>query len=266
MNFFVWGIYDLFRDGLIRRILLSAGDNKTTEAIVVGCGFLFCIVAAYLLGSINWALVISKTLYHEDIRTHGSGNAGTTNILRTYGKRAAILTFLGDTLKGVLAVLIACVLFGHPADTLGDLGGYLNLVNAAYLSALFCILGHIFPCFSHFKGGKGFATLAGVLLVLDPAIFLILFIIYVPLILVSHYVSLSSIIMAMFYPVLLAAFDRAFTGFGTHVLAGLMMGALITWSHRSNIKRLLDGTERKIYLFRKKEAPTSAPTDKADKE
>ncbi len=257
MNFFVWGIYDLFENGLVNSILSRWQLEGVAKAAVIGAGFLLCIAVAYLLGSVNWALVISKARYHEDIRTVGSGNAGTTNILRTYGRSAAVMTFAGDTLKGVLAVLIACLVFGHPFHEMTDLGGYLNLVIAAYLSAFFCILGHVFPCFSHFKGGKGFATMVGVLLVLDPAIFLILFIIYVPLILLSHYVSLSSIVMAMFYPLLLATFDRVFTGFGTHVLIALMMGLLITWSHRSNIKRLMDGTERKIYLFRKKEIPTS---------
>lgn len=259
MNFLVWGIYDLFRGGIVRAVLSRVERTDTNHAIVIGCGFLLCIIVSYLLGSINWALVISRIVYHDDIRRYGSGNAGTTNILRTYGRKAAAFTFVGDTLKGTLSILFACVMFGCPRTE----RYYLFLVAAAYLSAFVCILGHVFPCFSHFKGGKGFATLAGVILVLDPAIFLILFVVYVPFVILSHYISLSSIMVALFYPILLHSFDRVFTGIGLHVLITLLMGILITWCHRSNIKRLLEGTERKFYLIKKKvsEAPSAKARD-----
>ena len=251
MNFWTFGIYDLFRDGLVQWILRSFELDEKGIALVIGGGFLLCIICAYLLGSISWAVIISRTLYHDDVREHGSGNAGTTNILRTYGKKAAALTFAGDTLKGVLAILIACLVFG--ANPYENFGGYWLLMTAAYLSAFLCILGHVFPCFAHFKGGKGFATLLGVILVLDPAVFLLLMVVYFPMVLLTHYISLSSITIALFYPVLLASFDRAFLGFGTHVLIALLIGLLITWCHRSNIKRLANGTERKFYVGKKKE-------------
>lgn len=261
MNFLVFGIYDLFRNGIIRRILNATELPEGGRAAVLGGGFLLCIVVAYLLGSINWALVISRVVYHDDVRRYGSGNAGTTNILRTYGRKAAILTFVGDTLKGAVAVLFACLVFGYPASE----PYYLHLVCAAYLSAFFCIFGHVFPCFSHFKGGKGFATMAGVILVLDPVIFLILFAMYVPLVLLSHYVSLSSIIAAMFYPVLLSSFDSTRPiPLGVHALIAMLIAALIVWCHRSNIKRLLNHTENKFYL--KKRAPKEEPTAASEDE
>ena len=248
MNFWTCGIYDLFNNGLVQWLLNTLELDETGRALVVGGGFLLCIVLSYLLGSISFAVLISRAFYHDDVRKYGSGNAGTTNMLRTFGKKAAILTFLGDTFKGVIAILIACLVFGAPHTS----GGYWLLVTASYLSAFMCILGHVFPIFAKFKGGKGFATLIAVMAALDPATFLLLMIVYFPMILITHYVSLSSITIAMFYPVLLASFDRAFLHFGTHVLIALLTGLLITWCHRSNIQRLIAGKERKTYFFKKK--------------
>ena len=243
-----WGIFDLFENGLIRIILDSSANGEWFNALMLGLGFVLCIAVSYLLGSVNTALVVSKCFFHEDVREYGSGNAGTTNILRTYGKKAAGLTFLGDSLKGVIAILFACLLFGAPCVEMN----YLFLVTAAYLSAFCCILGHVFPCFSQFKGGKGFATMVGVILVLNPFLFVLLFLVYVPLILGSHYISLSSVVMALFYPLMLSVVDRVVTGYGIHVLFAVAIGVLITWAHRSNLRRIFDGNERKFYPFRKK--------------
>ena len=116
----VWGIYNLFnRTGLIHAILQANGTQpgETLSAVLLGIGFLLCVAVPYLLGSVNFALVISKRVYHDDVRRHGSGNAGSTNVLRTYGKKAAILTFLGDGLKGVLSILFACLLFSLTAPS-----------------------------------------------------------------------------------------------------------------------------------------------------
>lgn len=250
-EFIAIGLHDLFKTGIIRHVLTGTEDGSTAAAVTIGVGFVLCILVSYLLGSINTALIVSKCFFHDDVREHGSGNAGTTNVLRTYGKKAAALTFLGDMLKGVVAILVACALFGAP-DT--ALEGYFHLLNAVYLAGFFVIFGHVFPCFSQFRGGKGFATMVGVLLSLNPFLFLLLFIVYVPLVLCSHYISLSSVVMALFYPMLLSIVDQNFRALphGICTLITVAIGVLITWAHRGNLKRIYEGNERKFYLGKKK--------------
>lgn len=251
----VRGIHDAFDSGVVRA-LTHESSSEMLPALVIGIGYLVCILAGYLLGSINTALIVSKVFFHEDVREYGSGNAGTTNVLRTYGKKAAILTFLGDMTKGIIAILIACALFGCP-DTEPD---YWHLLNAVYLAAFFAIFGHVFPCFSQFRGGKGFATMVGVILALNPMLFLILFAIYVPMVLCSHYISLSSVVISLFYPMLLSIVDQNFRALphGICTVIAVLIGVLITWAHRSNLRRIFDGNERKFYLGKKK-AVQSAP-------
>lgn len=259
MNFWTCGIYDLFKYGLVQWLFDTFTLTETQSSLIIGGGFLLCIVASYLLGSISFAVLISRVFYHDDVRKYGSGNAGTTNMLRTFGKKAALMTFVGDTFKGVIAILIACLVFGASLES--NVGGYWLLVTASYLSAFMCILGHVFPIFAKFRGGKGFATLLAAIAALDPVVFLLLMVVYFPMILMTHYVSLSSITIALFYPVLLATVDRTVPlHIGTHIMIALLMGLLVTWCHRSNISRLIKGKERKTYLFKKKE---SAKTDEA---
>jgi glycerol-3-phosphate acyltransferase PlsY len=264
-EFIAIGIQDLFKVGIIRAILPHV-TGETAKALVLGAGFALCILVSYLLGSINTALIVSKCFFQDDVRRHGSGNAGTTNVLRTYGKKPAIVTFAGDSLKGVLAVLFACILFGHPIHEFP----YFHLITAAYMSAFFCVFGHIFPIFSHFRGGKGFATLAGVILVLNPFLFMLLLVMYAAMVLLSHFISLSSVVAALFYPLMLSAIGNITTlrpPFGTDVLFAVAMGVLITWAHRSNLHRIYDGNERKFYLFKPKavtSASTSAPYKSED--
>lgn len=264
-EFIAIGIPDLFKTGVIRAILPHV-TGETAKALVLGAGFALCILVSYLLGSINTALIVSKCFFQDDVREHGSGNAGTTNVLRTYGKKPAIVTFAGDSLKGVLAVLFACILFGHPIHEFP----YFHLITAAYMSAFFCVFGHIFPVFSHFRGGKGFATLAGVILVLNPFLFMLLLAMYAAMVLLSHFISLSSVVAALFYPLMLSAIGNITTlrpPFGTDVLFAVAMGVLITWAHRSNLHRIYDGNERKFYLFKPKavtSASTSAPYQSED--
>ncbi len=255
-EFIAIGLQDLFKVGVIRAILPHV-TSETGKALVLGAGFFLCILVSYLLGSINTALIVSKCFFHDDVRRHGSGNAGTTNVLRTYGKKPAVVTFVGDSLKGVLAVLFACVLFGHPIQEYP----YFHLITAVYMSAFFCVFGHIFPIFSRFRGGKGFATLAGVILVLNPFLFLLLLAMYAAMVILSHFISLSSVVVALFYPLMLSAIANITTlrpPFGTDVMFAVAMGVLITWAHRSNLHRIYDGNERKFYLFKPK-AVTSAP-------
>ena len=139
--------------------------------------------AAYLLGSVSFAVVVSKGLYHQDVRQFGSGNAGMTNILRTYGKKAAALTLAGDFLKGVAAVLIGRLIFSAMGVTLFD---------GAYVGGLFAILGHLYPVYFGFRGGKGILTSIGIIAVINPLVFLGLLIIGLPLIFWTKIVSFGS--------------------------------------------------------------------------
>ena len=249
-EFIAVGIQDLFKGGIVRAVL-AGGRSESVTALVMGLAFGLCIILPYLLGSINTALIVSKVFFHDDVREHGSGNAGTTNILRTYGKKPAIITFAGDALKGVLSVVVACVIFGHPITEYN----YFHLITAVYMAAFFCIFGHIFPIFSHFRGGKGFATLAGVILALNPFLFLVLLCMYAAMVILSHFISLSSVVAALFYPLMLSVVTKITSlhpPFGTDMLFAIAMGVLITWAHRSNLRHIFDGNERKFYLFKSK--------------
>lgn len=202
---------------------------------------LLCMAIPYLLGSVNFALVISKVFYHDDIRKYGSGNAGMTNMLRTYGKAAAAGTLLCDMLKAVISVLLGLVIYN-----LFGIGGY--------LAGFFCILGHIFPIFFKFKGGKGVATVAAMVLTLDPVCFLILIALFVLIVATTRFVSLGSIVCCMFYPILtykLAVAGLSGWGAGFPVLISFAVAATVIFMHRENIKRLINHTENKISFSKK---------------
>lgn len=205
-------------------------------------------VQAYLLGSIDTGILVSKFLYHDDVRKYGSGAAGMTNMLRTFGKKAAALTAFGDVLKGVLAVCIGRWLFTlMPEST--TLSPYL----AVYLAAIFAIIGHLKPLYFGFKGGKGVLVAGGAILAIQPILIPFLFLIFLACLLPTGMVSLGSITMAALYPVLtliysyyrgLAAGDMAVCFVGA-----LIMSILVIYMHRSNIKRIREGKE---YRFGKK--------------
>ena len=250
-----FGIHDLFDGGVLHSALKITTMEEAPRVLSIGLSLVACIVIPYLLGSVNFALIISKCFFKDDVREHGSGNAGTTNVLRTYGKKAAVWTFAGDALKGVFSILIACALFGIP----GEEPYYIFLVTGVYLAAFFCVLGHVFPIFAHFRGGKGFATTAGVILALTPALFAVLLILYIAMVLCSHFISLSSVVVALFWSMLLSVVDRTITGYGIGVLFAVAIGVLVTWAHRSNLRRISEGTERKFYLHKKAPAVSSAP-------
>lgn len=198
-------------------------------------------IIAYLLGSVDFGILISKIIYRDDVRKHGSGNAGSTNILRTYGKKAAILTLLGDMGKGAIAVLIGRALascgFGDPS--FGVYGGY--------VAAVFAVIGHMWPVWFSFKGGKGVAVAAGAILASEPIVFLVLAAVFLIFAFTTRIVSLSSIVVAACYPVftaLLSWYKDRDVLFST--VCTFVMAALVIWMHRSNIKRLLNGTEYKF--------------------
>lgn len=199
-------------------------------------------VQAYLLGSIDTGILVSKFLYHDDVRKYGSGAAGMTNMLRTFGKKAAALTAFGDVLKGVLAVCIGRWLFTQMPEST-TLSPYL----AVYLAAIFAIIGHLKPLYFGFKGGKGVLVGAGAALATEPLVCAALLVIFLIEVAITRIVSLGSIIIAALYPVgtlinLIACGANLPTIVFSTVCCAIM-AAMVIWLHRSNIERLKNGTE-----------------------
>ena len=214
-------------------------DGKMTYPIgvMVLCVGL-CMVIGYLLGSLNFGVIISR-IYGEDIRKKGSGNAGATNMMRVYGKKASILTLTCDALKTIVAVYIGRLL----------IMGYLG----AYITGLFAIIGHAWPIYFGFKGGKGVAAISAFCLVTEPIIFLIELVIFIIILFGFKMVSLGSVMIALIYPFILAKI----TGFGPHVLVGMLCAVLVIFLHRKNIVRIYNHTENKFKLdFKKKKKNT----------
>ena len=215
---------------------------------------LFNIASSYFLGSVNSAIIISKTLYHDDIRKHGSGNPGMTNMLRTYGLGGAGLTLLGDMLKVAISIFIAGVLFGfHYTAGISDHDGY------CYVAGLFAVIGHIFPVYYKFKGGKGVLATATMALILSPVPFAILIALFILIVLASRYVSLGSVCAAVLYPVVVNAYFKvALSGKtpGLISLSTIIIALLVVWCHRGNLQRISDRTERKISIGGKKKNET----------
>lgn len=194
---------------------------------------------AYLLGSISFAVIVSRALTHQDVRNFGSGNAGLTNVVRNFGKLPGILTLLGDFSKGVAAVLAGRLVFGHLA--------HLDPQYGACVAGLFVILGHIFPVFFKFKGGKGVLTTAGIALMIDPRVFALAIALFLIIFFFTRIVSVASIIAAAAYPVITFTVN-AFSGRSAVVDTALTacIAAILIFMHRANIKRLLNGTEPKF--------------------
>ena len=205
------------------------------------------VLIPYLLCGINTAIIVTKIKSGKDIRTLGSGNAGLTNTLRTQGKAAALFVLLGDVLKGVLSVIAVwlCFLYIGGIDVRNDLLGMTWVLYAAGVAA---ILGHVFPVYYGFKGGKGVLVTVSVLFAIDWLPALVLLGIFAVIVLLTRYVSLGSVIAAALYPftVLLFSFiegnPAAFADFGLSAL----IGAIIILMHRENIKRLINHTEKKL--------------------
>ena len=198
--------------------------------------------AAYLLGSIVPGILLSKYVYHDDVRTHGSGSAGMTNMLRNYGKTAAVLTAIGDVGKGVLAVLAGRAIF---AALLA--GSSFAPVCGAYLAGIFVIIGHTRPLFFGFKGGKGVLAGAGAVLATQPLLVAALLAVFLIQFAFTRIVSLGSIIVAALYPFGAAAL-LAWQGATPATLVfvfvcAAIMGGMVIYMHRENIQRLKAGTE-----------------------
>lgn len=200
-------------------------------------------VLSYLLGSLNFGVILSNTVKKEDVRESGSGNAGTTNMMRTYGKTLGLLTIAGDILKVMVAIWIAFKIMDveELKVTLDNASNYPQVVLKSF-AGLFAVLGHIFPCFFKFKGGKGVATSGGMVIMIDWRIALILLVIFALTILITKYVSLGSILMAVFYPVFIGIFYKDII----LVLIATVFTIIVVVAHRENVKRLINHTENKI--------------------
>ena len=202
---------------------------------------LFAAVVAlvsYLLGSVSFAVIVSRIGAKDDVRNHCSGNAGMTNILRSYGKKMAAFTAIGDLGKGVIAVALGRIIF-----SLAGIQG----IDAGYIAGLFVILGHLYPLFFGFKGGKGVLTSLGAAVIVSPVPFLVIAGIAIPTVFAVKIVSLISVIGFALYPVVVVAVDlllnKPFLG---ELIFALVVSGLGIWKHRGNIQRLRAGTEYKF--------------------
>ena len=194
--------------------------------------YLIIIITAYLLGNISTSYIVAKRLAGVDIRTQGSGNAGSTNVLRTLGKKAGALTFIGDVLKGLIAVLIARFI---------AYGANLDDTTCAYIAVVAVVLGHNYPVFLGFKGGKGVATSLGSMLGMNPLVALLCLGFFIIIVAITKYVSLGSILGIGLSPIIMAM-NHNYKG----ILVTLFLTISVAITHRANIKRLLSGTERKL--------------------
>ena len=195
-------------------------------------------IIAYLIGSINFSVILSKKMAGFDVREKGSGNAGTTNMLRAVGKKAAGITLICDILKGVIAILIAIAFSKIFEGSNGSL-----LVQIAGVAV---ILGHTFPIFFKFKGGKGVATSLGVLIMSNWQIGLICLVFALILIILTQMVSVGSIAAAVLYPVLTLFIPQNYIIPGNYLIYSIILAIIIIFNHRENVKRLLSGTENRI--------------------
>lgn len=210
--------------------------NGAARLWILALGFVLSAVIAYLLGSFNTAVVVCRKLYGEDVRNYGSGNAGMTNAFRAFGKKAGFLTLAGDAFKAFLAVALAFIFLGE---------------RGSYVAGFFCLVGHSFPCFFGFRGGKGVVVSAITVLLIDPLVFLVLVVIFGLMFAATQIVSASSITAAFFYPIVVYAFHKGqpslfYTAFP------LFFGLFVIAMHRENIHRLLNRTEKKVTFGKKK--------------
>ena len=194
-------------------------------------------IIGYLLGSLNFGVIISKAFYHDDVRNHGSGGSGATNMLRTYGKLPAAMTFLGDGLKAALAVLIGAIFLGHNPIYAGT-----------YIGGMASVIGHCFPVYYKFKGGKGVASTFFMVLCTEWRVGLICLAIFVIIVAGTKFVSLGSIMSVLVYPLIL----NRMTGYGLHNIIAILLALLVVYLHRKNIMRLMNGKENKISFKSKK--------------
>ncbi len=204
-------------------------------------------IAAYLIGSIPTSVWIGRRFYSTDVRKHGSGNAGATNTLRVLGKKAGIVVLLIDIFKGWLAVALV-VLSTYPS-------GSSQRVHMEVAMAFAAIIGHIFPIYAGFKGGKGVATTIGIIIGISPVIALLCMVVFAIVLIISHYVSLASILAIASFPFwLVTIFKSHYSGFiySWLIAFSVLLPLVVIFMHRKNISRLLKKQESELTLFRKK--------------
>ena len=206
--------------------------------------YIIVAVIAYLIGSINFSVLISKKMAGFDVREKGSGNAGTTNMLRSVGKKAAVITLVCDILKGVVSIVIAIIV--------GNIAKNLDRELLLQIAGIAVVLGHTFPVFFGFKGGKGVATSLGVLLMSNWQIGLICLVFAVVLMALTRMVSLGSCAAAVLFPVLTLFINQHYTVLTdgksgrVYFIYSVILAIIVLYNHRSNIKRILNGTENKL--------------------
>lgn len=200
-------------------------------------------VCAYILGSVNSAVIFSKVMYKEDIRTKGSGNAGMTNMMRNYGKGPAALTLVCDMLKTMFAMAIGTSLCG---------------ITGAYIAALFAVVGHVLPIFYGFKGGKGVASTAMIILYLNPKAFLIIFLLFVLIVWGTKYLSLGSVICVLLMPLMLYRMETLSIDSIIRLTCTLIIAGIVFFKHRTNISRIMNGTESKFSFKKTAKRPTAS--------
>lgn len=194
--------------------------------------YLILGICSYLIGSIPFSYLIPKWIGKIDIRTMGSGNTGTTNVVRTLGMKVGVLAFIGDFLKGIIPALIGLL-------WLGELGGIIGGSMA--------VIGHCYPVWLKFKGGKGVATSAGILIVLMPDLCILLLIGQFIIIALTKYMSLASLLSAVLLPILAFIFSKS----DQMVLFSIGLALFVIFRHRSNLFRLIKGTESKLVVKKK---------------
>ena len=222
---------------------------------MIAVKLIICAVMSYLLGSVNFSIIISRLYAKSDIRKYGSGNAGATNVLRSIGKVPAAITMAGDMAKVIVAIYVARLIIGEQRYEYFP-------VLFKYAAGFFCLIGHMYPLYFGFKGGKGVATAAGMILVVDWRIFLILLGIFIIMVAIFRMVSLGSVVVAAVFPFLTylmytkipkptgvtsAYLDFIYPNQRLIVtLIAIGFAVIVIFKHRKNIKRIIDGTEAKM--------------------
>ena len=238
----------------------------------MGAAFIWQLIViamvGYLIGSVNLSIILSHLMGKGDIRNYGSGNAGTTNTLRTLGKLPALAVLIFDIFKGAIAIIIGVWLMG--LGTLNREPEYMQLAieYAELIAGFFAIFGHNFPIYYGFKGGKGIATSLGVIITIEPIIGATCALFGVVLILASRMVSLGSIFAAFLYPVLVFTLGEAYPAELVYripyCIFALVLGSLAIYRHRANIDRLLKGTENKLWKTKKEKAELATKASEED--
>ncbi|MBM6924364.1 glycerol-3-phosphate acyltransferase [Pseudoflavonifractor phocaeensis] len=209
---------------------------------------LLVAIIAYFCGCFNGAVIVSKYILRDDVRTHGSGNAGLTNFYRTFGGPLTLVVILTDVIKAIVAILVGVAIVRYMvADTA------MLLVLAKYWAGMFCLLGHMFPCMFHFKGGKGILSGGTIAIMMDWRIALVVWGGFIILAALTKWVSLGSIWAGASFPVATWFVYQDLLIF----LLGLIVGALVVWKHRGNLMRILKGTESKFSLHHKMNGGTT---------